>query len=194
MVIDVQTIYQQYTGDVIEDGIIVAPPMPTQDTSLHGVGSVPTAQAVGSGGTVPAVVIQAGTDGSAVLGLPAGSWSARLQGVYGATSAEGVDADIREHRRSPWQSFEGTPLLSRDRDVAVSSDYCCLAWLSALLCFWPLGICAVFYSMQTVAANNHRDSQSALKYSRLTLTCSMLAMTIGLIIYYFRGSHGWAWY
>ena len=58
---------------------------------------------------------------------------------------------------------------------------CLLLSILAILCCLPLGVVALILSIKTREANRINDSETARKYSKWTITSSLLAIGIGVI-------------
>mmetsp|Transcript_16673 Transcript_16673/g.21632 ORF Transcript_16673/g.21632 Transcript_16673/m.21632 type:complete len:137 (+) Transcript_16673:211-621(+) len=64
-------------------------------------------------------------------------------------------------------------------------DYCILSWLTCLCCFWPVGLCAIFFSCQTNDKYASGDLKGAEKASETTKKLCLLALVIGIVLYIF---------
>jgi len=146
----------------VEDGRVVANPMPSTTDfsgSSYGIGNLPIGR-----------VCDTATSSSMVTGRPIGGVMSRLG--YDSVLGLGMTppGEVDETSEEDWFAFldpvpmrvghrpgqaEASLLLGDDAgrsglsEAVIYPDYCCFSWLAALMCFWPVGICAVFLSIQT---------------------------------------------
>jgi len=183
-----------------EDGVFVGTPI-APPAATYGVGNIPVAHTAinylagpsGRPELVPSSQVPPGSGyGGAVLGVPMRApglaeegdawddhWFSWLDPV--------IEPDLlpRNYTQSERSRLMGGVVnLMEERGYP---DYCCSAWLSALLCFWPIGICAVFLSIQTAEANSTGDRRTARRYSRMTFLFTMISIALGVFFYFSVG-------
>ena len=197
------------SGDVLVDfrpatehGVLVGQPISDHPASGYGIGNLPHAVAQPVAVPGSATTARPGLVPSAQGG---GYGSGTVIGVPMDMAAPGLapeDSDAWEDRWFSWldpvieprQDLDSNPIRGRSERSRLLDglyslpeergypDYCCSAWLSALLCFWPVGLCAVFLSIQTAEANSVGDRRTARRYSRMTFLFTMTSIALGFFL------------